>query len=94
MNLIKHQLPDVNEIYLYRKVPFKSRYQLLINRREKVAVRKLKNAKRFIDYSQTIDDVYEILEDYDPIKKRRVLIEFDDMIADMESNKENKSYCF
>ena len=94
MNLIKHQLPDVNEIYLYCKVPFKSRYQLLINRREKVAVRKLKNAKRFIDYSQTIDDVYEILEDYDPIKKRRVLIEFDNMIADMESNKENKSYCF
>ena len=41
----------------------------------------------FIDYSQAIDDVYERLEDYNPTKKRRVLIVFDDMIADMESNK-------
>ena len=37
-------------------------------------------------YSQTIDDVYENLDDYNPRKKRRVLIVFDDMIADMESN--------
>ena len=40
------------------------------------------------DYSRTIDDVYENLEDCNPTKKRRVLIVFDDMIADMESNKE------
>ena len=39
------------------------------------------------DYSQTIDDVYENLEDYNPTKRRRVLIVLDDMIADMESNK-------
>ena len=31
--------------------------------------------------------VYENLEDYNPKKKRRVLIVFDDMIADMKSNK-------
>ena len=46
----------------------------------------MKNPKEFIDYSQKIDNVYENLEDYKPIKKR-VLIIFDDMIADMESNK-------
>ena len=40
----------------------------------------------FIDYSQTIDDVYENLKDYNQTKKRRVLIVFD-MIADMESKK-------
>ena len=34
-----------------------------------------------------IDDVYENLEDYNPRKKRRVLIVVDDMIADMETNK-------
>ena len=39
------------------------------------------------DYSQTIDDVHENLEDYNATQKRRVLIVFDDMIADMESNK-------
>ena len=47
----------------------------------------LKNPKAFCDYSQTIDDVYENLEDYNPTKKRKVLIVFDDMIADMETYK-------
>ena len=40
-----------------------------------------------IDHSQTIDDVYENLEDYDQTKKRKMLILFDDMVADMEANK-------
>ena len=48
---------------------------------------KLKISKTFIDYSQAIDDIYENLEDYNPTKKRKVLIVFDDMIADMEANK-------
>ena len=59
---------------------------MLINWREKVGVKKLKNQKAFIDYSQTIN-VYENLEDYNPTKKRRVLLMFDDMRADMKSNK-------
>ena len=45
----------------------------------------------FIDYSQTIDDVYQNLKDYNQTKKRRVLIVFDDMIADMESKKKLSS---
>ena len=94
LNLIKHQRPDIDNIYLYVKDSFESKYQLLINRREKVGTRMLKNLKAFIDYSQTIDDVYEHLEDYDPIKKRRVLIVFDDIIADMESNKKITSYSY
>ena len=43
--------------------------------------------KEFNDYSQTNDDVYENLEDYNPTKNRKVLTVFDDMIADLESNK-------
>ena len=43
----------------------------------------------FIDYSQTTDDVNKNLEDYNPTEKRRVLIVFDDMLADVESNKKN-----
>ena len=45
----------------------------------------MKNLKAFIDYSQTIDD--ENLENYNPTKKKKVLIVFDDIIADMEANK-------
>ena len=60
---------------------------MLTKRREKVGIENLKNPKAFIDYSQTTDNVYENLEDYNPTKKRKVLIVFDDMISDMESNK-------
>ena len=59
---------------------------LLINGREKVGIENLKNPKAFIDYSQTIDEVYENFEDHNLTMKKRVLIVFDDMIADMESN--------
>ena len=49
LNLIKHQQPDTDKIYLYVKVPFKSKYQLLIKGRKKVRIKKLKNPKAFID---------------------------------------------
>ena len=45
-------------------------------------VKKLKNPKEFIDYSQTIGNVYENLEDYIPTEKTNVLIVFEDMITD------------
>ena len=54
---------------------------------EKLGIKKLNNLKVFIDYSQTTDDVYENLKDYNPIKKNRVPIVSDNVIADMESNK-------
>ena len=63
-NLIKYQGPDIDKIYLYLNDPFKSKYQLLINGKEKVEIENLKNPKDFIDYSQTINDIYGNLEDY------------------------------
>ena len=60
---------------------------MLINGKGKVGIKNFKNPKAFIDYSRKVDDVYENLEGYNPTKKRRVLIVFDDMIAIIESNK-------
>ena len=60
---------------------------MLIIGREKVRIENLKTTKAFIDYLQTIDDVYENLEDYNPTKEKRMLIVLHDMIADFESNK-------
>ena len=57
---------------------------MLINGREKVGVGK--KSKTFIDYSEKFDDAYDSLEDYNPIKEWKVLIVFDDMIADMDAN--------
>ena len=87
LNLIKLQQPDIDKLYLYVKDPFKSKYQLLINGREKVGIEILVRPRAFIDCSQIIGDCYENLEDYNPAKKIRVLIVFDDMIADIKSNK-------
>ena len=63
LDLIKHQRPDIDKVYLYVKDPLESKYQLLINGREKVGTKNLKNPKAWIDYSKTIDDVYKNLED-------------------------------
>ena len=87
LNLTKHQRRDIDKIYLYVKDPFESKYSLLINGREKVGIEISKNRKAFIDYSQTIDDVYKNLEDYNPTKKSKVLTVFSYMIVDKESNK-------
>ena len=84
MNLIIYQQPDAGKIYLF-KDPFESKYQLIINEREK-QVLKMKSPKAFIDYPQTIDDVYENPEDYKPTNKRKVLIVFDNIIVDVEAN--------
>ena len=60
---------------------------------KKVVIEILKNPKVFIDYLQTVDDVYENMKDYNPTRKKRVLIVFDDMTADVESKKKKISCC-
>ena len=67
---------------------------MLINGREKVEIETLKHSKAFIDYLQTTDDVYENLEVSNLGKKRRVLIMFGDMIADVEFNKKSSPNCY
>ena len=60
---------------------------MLINGREKERTKKLRNSKAFIEFSQAIMGVYENLEGYNSTKNRKVLIIFDDMIADTEAKK-------
>ena len=44
------------------------------------------NREAFLEYSNDVQDVYKNIEDYNPIKKRKILIVFDDMIAGMINN--------
>ena len=37
-------------------------------------------------YSNDMQDVYKNIEDYNPVKNRKILINFDDMVADMTNN--------
>ena len=43
--------------------------------------------KAFIEYSNDMRDVYKNIEDYNLGRERKILIFFDDMIADMINNK-------
>ena len=73
-------------MYLYAKDPYEKKYQYLINKREKVGLNHFNDPKAFMEYSNDMQDVYKNIEDYNPIKKRKILIVFDDMIADMINN--------
>ena len=89
LNLINNQ-PHIDKIYLYEKDPYEAKYQYLINKREKVGLNHFNDPKAFMDYSNDMHDVYKNTEDYNTDKETKVLIVFDDMIADM-INKKTKS---
>ena len=86
MNLINNQ-PDIDKIYLYAKDPYEAKYQYLINKRKNRRLYHFNDPKAFIEYSNDMQDVYKNIEDYNLGKKHKMLIIFDDMIADMINNK-------
>ena len=86
LNLINEQR-DMNKIYLYAKDLSESKYEYLINNHENAGINHLNDSEAFIDCSNTMDDVYENIDDYNLNRKRKVLIVFDDMIADIMTNK-------
>ena len=86
LNLINHE-PDTDKIYLYAKDPNEAKYQLLINKRESTGLKYLNYSKAFIESSNDMDDIYKNIEEYNPNKKQKILIVFDNMIPDILSNK-------
>ena len=86
LNLINNQ-PDIDKIYLYAKDPYEAKYQYLINKREKVGLDHYDDRKPFIKYSNDMQDVYKNIDEYNTDKERKILIVFDDRIADMINNK-------
>ena len=86
LNLINNQ-SDIDKICLYAKDPYEAKYQYLINKREKVGLDHFKDPKAFMEYSNDMEDIYKNIENYNPGKKRKILIVFDDMVADIINNK-------
>ena len=86
LNLIENQ-PDIDKIYLYAKDPYEAKYQYLINKRESVGINHFNDPKAFIEYSNDMCDVYKNINYYNPNKGNKILIVFNDMIADMIHNK-------
>ena len=78
---------DIDKIYLYAKNLSELKYEYLIKKREYAGTKNLNDSNAFIECSDTMDDVYENIDDYNPSRKRKNLIVFDDMIAVIMSNK-------
>ena len=86
LNLISQQ-DDINKIYLYAKDLSEPKYEFLIKEREDLGIKHFNYSYAFIECSNTIDDVYDNIDYYNPKGKRKILIVFDDIIADFMSNK-------
>ena len=72
---------------MYAKDLSELKYEYLIKNRENAGIKYLNDSKAFIEYSNTVDDVYENIDDYNTSRKRKILIIFDDMIVDIMTNK-------
>ena len=90
LNLIENQ-PDIDKIYLHAKDPYEAKYQYLINKRESAGINHFKDPEAFIEYSNDMHDVYKNISYYNPNKENKILIAFDDLIADMIQNKKLNS---
>ena len=90
LNLIEKQ-PSIDKIYLYAKDPYESKYQYLIKICEKVGLNHFKDLKAVIEYSNDMRNVCKNINNYNPDKEDKILIVFDDMIADMIQNKKLNS---
>ena len=82
---------DIDKIYLYSRDLNQPKYKILIKKREDAAIKHLNDRNAFIECSNTMDDVYENINDYNSSRKRNLLIIFDDMIADIMTNKRFQS---
>ena len=82
LNLINEQ-NDIDKIYLYARDLIELKYKILIKKREDARIKHLNDSNAFIECSNTMDDIYENIHDYNSRRKRKILIVFDDMIADI-----------
>ena len=79
-NLINEQ-DDSDKIYLYAKDLSEPKYEYLIKKRENVGINHLNDSIAFIECFNTMDDVYENINGYNPSRERQILI------ADIMDNK-------
>ena len=90
LNLINEQR-DIDKIYLYAKDLSEPKYEYLIKNRENAGIKHVNDSNAFIECSNTMDDIYENIDNYNPSRKRKILIIFDDMITDIMTNEKFQS---
>ena len=78
---------DIDKIYLHARDLNEPKYKILIKKCKDAGIKHLDDPNAFFECSDTMDDVYENIHDYNLSRKRKILIVFDDMIADIITNK-------
>ena len=63
------------------------KYEFLIKKREDAGTKHLNDPEAFIECYNTMDDIYEDIDEHNPSRERKIFIMFDDMIADIMKNK-------
>ena len=63
LNLIKEQ-DDIDKFYLYAKYLSEPKYKFLIKERQDAGIKHLNDPDTFIECSNTLDNVYENIDDY------------------------------
>ena len=86
LNLINEQ-NDIDKIYLYAKDLSEPKYEYLIKKHEDAGIKYSNDPNAFIQCFNSMDDVFENIHDYNPSRGRKVLIAFNDIIADIMRNK-------
>ena len=86
LNLINEQ-KDIDKIYLYAKDLNEPKYEYLIKNRENAGIKHVNDGNAFIEYFNTMDGVYKNIDEYKNPNRRRKIIVFDDMIADIMISK-------
>ena len=78
-------------MYLYAKDLGEPKYEFVIKKREDARTKHLKDPNAFIQRSNTMDDVYENIDEYNPSRKIKILLVFSDMTADIMTNKNSQA---
>ena len=71
INLINEQ-NDIDKTYLYARDLNEPKYEYLIKKREDLGIKHVNNPNAFTNCSNTMDDVYENIHDYNPSRKRKI----------------------
>ena len=71
LNLTNEQ-KDVDKIYLYGKDLSKPKYEYLIKNCENAGIKHVNDGNAFIKCSNTMDDVYKNIDDYNPNRRRKI----------------------
>ena len=79
------------KMYFYPKDTDEEKYQYLINKREQAGIKYLNDPHAFLEYSNDMNDVLEDINNYNKNRDKKVLLIFDDMIADIMRSEKFKA---